>query len=187
MAKEDTTVREQVQMDDGSIVEFAGKRKMQKTSSISSDGFTVTVRLDFRNGEVRTFEIEANAKLFAKFASHGIEQKLGDEIAGLDDVEDAVLAIDDLMSRLGDGEWGVKRETSGLAGTSVLLRALVKHSGKHPDAIKTYLASKSTAEKLALRKNANIAPIIAELEANKKPRAPKPVADTSHLLDELAA
>lgn len=187
MAKEDTTVREQVQMDDGSLVEFAGKRKMQKTSTISADGFTVTVRLDFRNGEARTFEAEANHKLFAKFACHGIEQKLGDEIAGLDDVEDAVLAVDDLIERLNAGEWGVKRETSGLAGTSVLLRALVQHSGKHPTAIKTYLASKSTAEKLALRKNPAIAPIIVELEANKKPREPKPVASTDHLLEELAS
>lgn len=183
MATEYTTVK----MDDGREVKFAGKRKMLKDTSISEDGFTVTTRLDFVNGETRTFSIEANASLFAKFAGHGIEQKLGDEIAGLDDVEDAIMAIDEIMDRLNEGNWGVKRESNAMAGTSVLARALVEHTGKPIDAIKTFLAGKSVAEKLALRKNEKIAPIVARLEADKKPKAAKPVAATDHLLDELAA
>ena len=183
------TQYEDVNMDNGDVVRFAGKRRMVKSSDISKDGFTVTVSMHFRNGESRQFAIEANAPLFAKFAAHGIEQKFGDEIAGLDDVEDAIIAIDELIDRLdsGRGEWGVKREVSGLAGASVLHKALVRHSGKSAEAVKQYLASKSAAEKMALRKNAAIAPIIAELEANKKKKEPKPVMDTEDLLGELTA
>lgn len=181
------TVYEDVNMDNGDVVRFAGKRRMVKSSEVSKDGFTVTTVMHFRNGETRQFTVEANAPLFSKFAAHGIEQKFGDEIAGLDDVEDAVLAIDELIDRLdgGRGEWGQKREVSGLAGASVLLRALVQHSGKSADAVKAYLAGKTSAEKLALRKNAAIAPIIAELEANKKKKEPKAPMDTTELLGEL--
>ena len=51
-----------------------------------------------------------------KFAAHGAEQKLGDEIAGLEDVDDCVIAIDSLIDRLYNGEWSVKREAGGMAG-----------------------------------------------------------------------
>ena len=80
-----------VKMDDGREVEFAGKRRMLKESIIGEDG-TVSVRLDFVNGESRTFVLPDS--LLARFAGHGAEQKLGDEVAGLADVEDAVMAVD---------------------------------------------------------------------------------------------
>lgn len=174
-----------VTMTDGRVVAFAGKRKLNKTATVSDDGFTVSVRLDFVNGETREFAIEANAPLFAKFAAHGAEQKIGDEIAGLEDVEDAVMAVDELLDRLNAGEWAAKREKTGLAGASVLAKALVKHSGKTIEQVKQFLSGKSSKEKLALRSNAAIAPIIAELEANKKVKE-KEVIDTDSMLDEIA-
>lgn len=180
MAKE--TVYNTVTMDDGRVVEFAGKRKMLKESIFSPEG-DVKVRLDFVNGETRILTL--GEQLFQKFAAHGAEQKLGDEIAGLEDVEDCILAIDGLMERLDKGEWAVKREANGLAGTSILARALHQHTGKPMSAIKEFLAAKSHGEKVALRQNAAIAPIIAELEANKV-RKPSTV-DTDSLLGELAA
>ena len=120
MAAKETQITT-VTMLDGRIVDFPGKRRMLKETIIGEDG-SVKIRLDFVNGETRLFTLNPN--LILKFAAHGAEQKLGDEIAGVEDIEDAVLAIDELIDRLYSGEWGVARDKSGLAGASILLRAL---------------------------------------------------------------
>lgn len=179
MSKTETQV-ETVTMTDGRVVDFAGKRKLLKESSVTADG-KVQVRLDFRNGETRLFTIPDN--LMAKFAAHGAEQKLGDEIAGLNDVEDCVLAVDELIDRLYNGEWSVKREANGMAGTSVLVRALVEHTGKPVEAIKQFLSGKSQAEKVALRNNPKIKPIVERIEAEKASK--KANVDTDAMLGEL--
>jgi hypothetical protein len=179
MSKVETAV-ETVTMQDGRIVEFAGKRKLLKESLQSPEG-KVQVRLDFRNGETRLFTLPDN--MLAKFAAHGAEQKLGDEIAGLADVDDCVIAIDELIDRLYNGEWGVKREANGMAGTSVLVRALVEHTGKTVEQIKTFLSGKSQAEKVALRNNPKIKPIVERIEAEKASKAAK--VDTDAMLGEL--
>ena len=180
---------ETVTMTDGRLVEFAGKKKLLKESFVTADG-EVQVRLDFRNADTRLFTIPAT--MVNKFAAHGAEQKLGDEIAGLKapgggeaDIEDCVLAIDELIDRLYNGEWSQKREANGLAGTSVLLRALVQHTGKTVEQIKTFLAGKSQAEKTALRNNPKIKPLIEAIEAEKASKG-KATVDTDALLDELA-
>lgn len=172
---------ETVTMDDGRIVDFPGKRRLLKEASIDEATGEVTVRLDFRNGESRTFKLPQ--ALMLKFAAHGAEQKLGDEIAGMkDDIGDAVLAIDNLIERLNAGEWSVKRESNGMAGTSVLIRALVEHTGKSVEDIKAFLKPKSQAEKIALRNNPKIKPIVERLEGEK---VSKSSVDTEALLGEL--
>ena len=180
-AKTETQV-ETVTMTDGRVVDFAGKRKLLKESSVSAEG-KVQVRLDFRNGETRLFTLPDD--LLAKFAAHGAEQKLGDETAGLSDVEDCVLAVDELIDRLYNGEWGVKREASGMAGTSVLVRALVEHTGKTVEQIKQFLKGKSQAEKVALRNNPKIKSIVERIEAEKASK--KANVDTDAMLGELEA
>ena len=182
MSTKTETQVETVTMTDGRVVDFAGKRKLLKESSVNADG-KVQVRLDFRNGETRLFTLPDN--LMAKFAAHGAEQKLGDEIAGLNDVEDCVLAVDELIDRLYNGEWSVKREANGMAGTSVLVRALVEHTGKSVEAIKQFLAGKSQAEKVALRNNPKIKPIVERIEAEKASK--KANVDTDAMLGELEA
>ena len=179
MAKVETVI-ETVTMQDGTIVEFAGKRKLLKTSTVNAEG-GVSVKMDFRNGQTRTFTVPA--PLMAKFAAHGAEQKLGDEIAGLEDIDDCTLAIDELIDRLYNGEWGVKREANGMAGTSVLARALVELTGKTRDQIKAFLSAKTQAEKLALRNSGKIKPIIERLESEKAQKGTK--VDTDALLGEL--
>lgn len=171
---------ESVKMTDGRIVDFVGKRKMQKESFVSEDG-SISLRVDFRNGETREFPL--NPALYTKFAAHGAEQKYGDECAGLEDVEDMVIAMDELHSRLQNGEWTVRREGSGIAGTSTLLRALVEHTGKTVDQIKAFLSNKTQAEKMALRANPKIKPIVDRIEAEKASKAAK--VDTSALIAEL--
>ena len=179
-AKPETTV-ETVTMTDGRVVDFAGKRKLLKTAAEVAGKVQIT--LDFRNGETRAFTIPDD--LLSKFAAHGAEQKLGDEIAGLSDTDDCVIAIDDLIDRLYNGEWNVKREASGMAGTSVLARALVEHTGKSMEQIKAFLSTKTQAEKVALRNNPKVKPIVERLEAEKVSKASK--VDTEALLGELEA
>ena len=180
MSTKTETQVETVTMTDGRVVDFAGKRKLLKESSVNADG-KVQVRLDFRNGETRLFTLPDN--LLNKFAAHGAEQKLGDEIAGLTDTEDCVLAVDELIDRLYNGEWSVKREANGMAGTSVLVRALVEHTGKTVEQIKQFLNGKSQAEKVALRNNPKIKPIVERIEAEKASK--KANVDTDAMLGEL--
>lgn len=180
MAKQEPQI-ETVTMEDGRVVDFAGKRKLLKESHVTPEG-KVQVRMDFRNGATRLFTIPDT--MTAKFAAHGAEQKLGDEIAGLEDTADCVLAVDELIDRLYNGEWSAKREANGMAGTSTLLRALVEHTGKTGEAIKAFLAGKTQAEKIALRNNPKIKPIIDRIEAEKA--AKKSNVDTDAMLGELA-
>lgn len=142
------TVVNTVVMRDGRTVEFPGKRKMQKTSYQSENG-DLTVRLDFINGETRI--VKLNPALINKYALHGAEQKLGDEIAGESDIDDAILAIDQLVERLDKGEWTQARESGGMSGTSVLVKALVEYNGKPVEVVKAFLKDKTQAQKMALR------------------------------------
>ena len=171
-----------VTLTDGRVVEFGTKQKLQKNSTIAEDG-TVTTELIFKNGEIRTFTPPAS--LIARFVAHGVEQKLGDCIAGETDPDDQVLAVEDLIARLTSGEWNIGRSSAGsFAGTSILARALVEVSGKSPEEIKTYLATKSQAEKIALRGSEKLRPVIQRLEAEKQSKS-KTTVDTDSLLGEL--
>lgn len=175
---------ETVSMKDGRLVDFAGKRKLLKDTFI--EGSDVTIRLDFRNGETRTFKIPQ--ELMLKFAGHGAEQKLGDEIAGVDDVEDCVLAVDDLMTRLDNKEWSTKSAGNGMAGTSILVRALMEFTGKTLEQIRAFLSSKNQAEKIALRNNPKVKPIVERLESEKAAKmAGAAKVDTDAMLATIGA
>lgn len=181
-------------------VEFPGKRRLQK-ESIFVDGANPApksetasfnlgqmpvVRLDFRNGETRDFRIGLGILLRA--AAHGIEQKLGDETAGETDIDDMVLAVDELIDRLSSDDpslWTTQREGGGMAGTSVLLKALAEHSGKPIEKLKEFLKGKSQAEKMALRNSKQLKPIVERLEQEKLAKSAN--VDTDKLLGDLAA
>jgi hypothetical protein len=169
-----------VTMTDGRVVEFNKKQKLVKTSTF--DNGVVTTRLDFVNGETRDFTVPES--LVLRFAAHGVEQKLGDAIAGESDMGDAVLSVDDLIKRLEAGEWNITRAAGGFAGTSILIQALVEASGKPVEDIKGFLANKTQAEKLALRRSDKLRPIIERLEAAKASKS-KSTVDTGALLGEL--
>ena len=153
-----------VAMADGRDITFVGKRKLLKETLIEGD--IVKVRLDFINGETRTFICPSG--LVLKAAGHGLEQKLGDEVAGVTDVDDQVLAIDELLERLAAGQWTTQRQSSGVAGTSVLFKAMVEaFPAKPPEELKAFLKSKTHAEKMALRNSTKLKPIVERLEAEK--------------------
>lgn len=173
-----------VKMDDGTLVEFSGKRKFQKTSTIDAATGEITVRLDFSNGEFRVYNVVP--ELLARFAAHGAEQKLGDEIAGVPDVEDCVAAIDELLVRLEKGQWNLQREANGMSGTSILAKAMIEMTGKSKLEITEFLSGKSHAEKIALRTNKRLKPIIECLESEKAARSTSKVkVDSDALLDSL--
>lgn len=169
-----------VTMADGRVVEFNKKQKLVKTSSIEGDN--VTGQFDFVNGETRSFTIPTN--MLARFAAHGMEQKLGDSIAGETEVGDAILSFDDLLTRLTNGDWTITRASGAFAGTSILIQALVEASGKTVEQVKAFLVNKSQAEKIALRRSDKLRPIIERLEAEKGAKS-KNAVDTDSLLGEL--
>lgn len=174
----------EVAMKDGKLVTFSGKRKMLK-SAITDSEKGLGVRLDFVNGEFREFYV--TEALLHRFAVHGAEQKLGDEIAGVDLVEDCIEAIDELIERLYNGEWTVKREANAMNGASILARALVETSGKSISEVRAFLAPLDAKSKLSLRMNASVAPVVARLEAERDAKKkPKETVDTTDLLAQLS-
>ena len=173
-------IEKDVAMTDGRIVTFAGKRRMLKESAIAEDG-TVSTRFDFVNGRTITFTLPTS--LLQKFAAHGAEQKIGDETAGEDDVDDMVLAVEAVVERLGKGEWSARTEGSSMSGMSVLLKALVEFTGKTPEEVKAMLADASHKEKLALRSHPPIKVIVDRIEAEKVSKVSN--VDVGGLLSKL--
>lgn len=172
-----------VEMTDGRTVEFNAKQRLVKESTIADDGSVTTV-LDFVNGQTRSFTIKPADELYSRFCAHGAEQKLGDAIAGEKDIDDAVLSVDDLLGRLANNEWTMRREGGGFAGTSVLIQALMEASGKELADVKAFLEGKTQAEKLALRRSDKLRPIVEKIEAEKASKS-KSKVDTDALLGEL--
>lgn len=179
-AKEEAQVTT-VKMTDGRAVDFTGKRKVIKEDLGEIED--MKFRMDFISGQTRIIVVPET--LAPRFALHGAKQKYGDQLAGLTDVDDMVLAIDALDARIQKGEWNEEREGSGLAGTSVLLRALVEYGGQDVETVKAFLSPMSNAEKLALRNDPAIKPIVDKIEAEKQSKAPK--VDTAGLLGKLKA
>lgn len=181
---------ETVTLLDGRTREFAGKKRLHKESIAEADG-ALKVRLDFRNGETRLFTLRAD--MIAQFALHGAEQKLGDEISSIDSIDDAVEAIDQLMQRLDAGDWTKEREGgTGMAGASILTKAMVEFSQMPVEKVREYLTTLDNKTKLALRKSAELAPIVERLEAEAAARAAargagKPTVDVGAVLAGLKA
>jgi hypothetical protein len=172
---------ETIKMEDGISVDFAGKKKMLKSHQIDEHG-KVHLRFDFRNGQVLKWTVPH--ALVLKFAGHGAEQKLGDQTAGVEDVDDMYLEVEELRDRLEKGgldAWTVTRESSGMSGTSVLLKALVELTSKPVSVVKEYLKGLSQAEKVALRASEKVQPIVQRIEAAKANKG----IDTSALLAKL--
>ena len=176
---------EQVTMTDGRTVGFAGKRKMVKETLEKG------VRFDFRNGETRTFTIPDS--LMTRLAVHGAAQKIGDETAGVEDVEDMVVGVDEIISRLSAGEWGAQRASAGdsFSGASVVIRAICEATGKSVADVKAFLQKKLDGDPKLTRAalynsfrnpSSKTGQIIERLEREKRS---KTAVDADALLGEL--
>ena len=152
-----------------------------------------------------TLEFPDNQCLAALGGAHQkhlvrVEQRLGVRVAmrgnlvaiegGPESRERAAAVLRALYARLEGGEWGAERtrgESNAMAGLSVLAKALVQVSGKTAEAVKSFLKTKTNTEKLALRDNPTLKPVIAELEAKKKKVVKDNGVNTEDLLSELGA
>lgn len=154
-----------VPAEDGQTYEFGEKAKVKKLSSIN--GSSVVVKFVFRNGAVRQTQFDASHPLFVRLAQHGADQKIGDEFAGLDDPEDCVVAFEQIAERLQGGEWTEKKQSEGLAGTSMLARALAEVTGKPLAEVKAKLASTPKEMKAAIAKQKAVAAVIDRIKSER--------------------
>lgn len=176
-----------VKMADGREVEFTGlansprARRMKKESLYDPDGNWVATRFDFRHGQTFLFEpsklpdkFTDGTNSFGALASHGVEQKLGDETAGSKVSEDMYLEVEALAERLYKGDWTKERTPGdGMSGTSILLKALVEQTGKPIEALKEWLKTKTREQKDAMRNHPSspLKPIVERLEAERIAKA----------------
>lgn len=187
VAKKEKVV-ETVTMTDGREVQFSGKQRVLKTTTINEDG-TASVRFDFRNGQVRNYSLNAPGLDLTRIAAHGFESKVGDSYAGLEDIEDCIEAVEDTTARLYRGEWNAGRTSSGesYAGASILARAIANVKGKPIESVKDYLRKRSPAEKFALRRSEQFAAEIQRLEAERNAKSKKDAVDVTVALADLEA
>ena len=186
--KKNTPEVETVKMEDGRAVDFVGKKKIDKSGFKLADG-TLGIRIDFRNGQTRQYPLRPD--MIEKFATHGAEQKYGDQLAGAKDehgqpldVEDMVLELDALHKQLyEDGDWTTKRDASGMAGTSILARALAEIKSKTLPEILESLKKLSHKEKMALRLNPKVKPTVDRLEAERAAKGTQ--VDSDSVLDTI--
>ena len=194
---------EVVEMTDGRKVSFSGKSKVSKDFLVNGKPFDEltpeeqakahvghsAVRFDFRNGTTRTYPL--NTALALRFAGHGALQKYGDELAGEDapDLDDWAATTDRLHERLSGGEWTKARVGGGMAGTSVLLQALMEFTGRTANEVREHIKDWTPQDKQAMRNDPDIKPIVERIEKEKAEKASKNV-DTGALkasLKSLAA
>ena len=196
------TVYTAVTMTDGRVVQFAGKKTLLKDVTVNADDGEVIVRFDLRNGQTRTISGSTlSSEVALRALGHGISQKVGDECASIDEVDDMVVAIDEMLTRLQNGEWSARREAGdSFNGASIVVRAVAEASGKSIEFVKEFLKRKidlaaASGQKLTrgdLYKSFRApgtptAAVIARLEAEKAAKAAKSTSavDAGALLDEL--
>ena len=180
-------VVEKVTMTDGREVEFSGAAGAPKAQRIKKD-FLVSgksiddcsaeelqtaplkdcgLRIDFRNGTTRYYPV--NPALGIRYVGHGESQKYGDELAGEDapDLDDWAATTDRLHERVMAGEWTQARIGGGMAGTSVLMLALIEFTGRTADEVRNHIKDWTPQQKQALRNDADIKPIVDRIEKEK--------------------
>jgi hypothetical protein len=186
---------ETVEMSDGRKVDFVGKRKMLKHSEFAADGRWVFTRFDFKfeisdeypentitvRAPAHDRQLKDGSYALDSLAAHGAEQKFGDSAAGEDDVEDMYEAVKKTVDQFAGGDWSQRREGGGMAGTSILLRALViKNPKRSVQEARDLLKTLDAKTKLALRNSPDLKPIVEKLESERASKAAK--VDTSGVL-----
>jgi hypothetical protein len=157
----------------------------------NEDGTASGLSLDFSHGKQLLINaVQLTDAIRAEALIHGLKQKLVDAAAisrnpdtgrsaTIDDKYAAVRAVYD---RLLSGLWNEPREGGGNVG-GLLFKALCRmQPAKTPEDIKAWLDGKDDKQKAALRANAKVAAMIAEIQAEA---ARDSGIDSDELLDEL--
>lgn len=201
---------ETIEMSDGRKVTFAGKRNIQQTMYFDKDGRWTHNQIDFRfeTSEVypeNTIKVPRPADDFIvqvgdeprigleQYAAHGAKQKHGDLAAGAKGKDGQETTVEDLYDAIkrgvdsfyDEGIWSERREASGLAGTSVLLRAMVMYSkdrntGKTVQDARDVLKGLDAKTKLKMRGTKELKPYVDKIEAARMEKLEK--VDTSQVL-----
>jgi hypothetical protein len=170
-----------------------------KKSTITADVFLpkMTLTLTFINGKEIVVDANSlNDDIRNMAILHGLKQKLVDAAAisrnldtgmsaSVDDKYNAVKKIADRLTSP-DGKWNEGRSASGddkpAAGVNnILLRALIKMTGRDETYVRAYLGDKTKEQRAALRKNPRVVQIMAELQAATVVNG----VNTDELLNEL--
>jgi hypothetical protein len=149
-AKRPPTVVEDVTMSDGRKVGFPGKTKLKKEWLDDMSG----VRFDFRNGATRT--VLVNGPLLLAYACHGASQKVGDESSGEEDVDDMLVATDEIIARLAGGSWTKERAGGtgdSFKGAHIVMQAIMEYSGKDLEFVKAYIDKRLSSTEGLKRKD----------------------------------
>jgi hypothetical protein len=194
-----------VKMEDGSVFEFAGNRRVDKEYEVDSDSNTVVATFRFRSGSIRRISsADLSPGILLAAVGHGLVQKIGDEWSNSKDLsdEDIVMTCDEMISRLTGGSWNVERAAGdSLAGASIVIRAIIEEraaAGKilSVDQVKAFLqgkldTAKAKGEKLSRQElyasfrnpASRTGAIIKRLEEEKVSKAAK--VDSNALLEEI--
>lgn len=96
---------------------------------------------------------------------HGTKQKLGDEYAALESVDDCIEAVRELDAQLAEGKWFAERQ--GFAGLSILLRAIMQVYTLTEEKAREFLKPLTPKEKQGLRVCDELKGAIASIEAER--------------------
>ena len=199
-AKKAPTEYIKVTMEDGRTVDFAASRKTDKTILEDAEGNAIGVRIDFVNGATRSVLFsELSQGILLQSCGHGISQKAGDNYASVKEVEDMVLAVDEIFGRLRQGDWAVKGEPGDSTnGASIVIKAIMEVTSKDITFVKGFLqgkldAAKARGEKLSRQELYNsfrvptskTGQVIKRMEEEKLSKSTK--ADAGALLEEMGA
>lgn len=199
-AKKAPTEYSKVVMEDGRTVEFAASRKTDKTILEDAGGNAIGVRIDFVSGATRTLLFsELSNGILLQSCGHGISQKAGDNYASVKEVDDMVLAVDEIFTRLRAGDWAAKGEPGDSTnGASIVIKAIMEVTSKDITFVKNFLqgkldAAKARGEKLSRQELYNsfrvptskTGQVIKRMEEEKLSKSTK--ADAGALLEEMGA
>jgi hypothetical protein len=167
-----------------------------KRSAITADIFGTTLTLTFSNGaEIVLDSAKLSPEMQQQAMLHGLKQKLVDAAAiarNVDTgrsatVEDKYNAVRKVYARLTSDTpaWNEGRGAAGesvtAGGGAILVRALIKMTGKDEAYVKDFLSAKTKEQRAALRKNPQVLAVIAELQAATVTNG----INTAELLGEL--
>lgn len=152
----------EVKMLDGRTVKFGSR--MKRRTEVLEDG--AKVRFDFPNGVSILFDLAlCDDKTQALLKAHGASQKIGDESADLDSVDQCIAATDAMIARLYGGT-AFERLGGGGFVDNTLIQALVNLGADREEATETVKAATS-AERAALRQVPQIKAEIDKIDAAK--------------------
>jgi hypothetical protein len=165
-----------------------------KRAAISADIFGTTLTVNFATGQELTVDVTKLSPEIQRAAMlHGIKQKLIDSAAIARNIEngrsatvdDKYAAVKTVFDRITspNGTWNKQKADVGepSSGSNMLVRALMRMTGKDKVYVEDFLAAKTKEQRSALKKNPKVLAIIADLRSAEGTGD----VDTNELLGEL--